>query len=323
MVAILIGKLVSLFFMMFCGVVLMKCRLLKIEDTKAFSRISLYLFMPFIILSAFEVKLTEEVKSGLLLCAVMAALIHLLFICCGALFQKLGKSSAIEQASIIYTNCGNIIIPIVSSVLGPEYVIYTSAYITVYSICVWTHGMSLFENTEVTADGHVVPKKNKPPFGERVKVIVKNPNIIAILFGAVILIFGIQLPGPIDSAVSDIGNMVAPCGMIVIGMVLGSMPMEKIFENSRIYIVTALRMLVLPAITLLLIKLFRVASFLPDGHNILLVTFLSAIAPTAATVNQIAILFDRDAEYSSYISILTTLVALATMPFFGYLYEMM
>ena len=33
-----------------------------------------------------------------------------------------------EQASLIYTNAGNLIIPLVTAVLGPEWVIYSSMF---------------------------------------------------------------------------------------------------------------------------------------------------------------------------------------------------
>lgn len=59
-------------------------------------------------------------------------------------FYNLDDRAAAEagpggKASLIYSNAGNLIIPIVTSVLGPEWVIYTSGFISVQVILIWTH----------------------------------------------------------------------------------------------------------------------------------------------------------------------------------------
>ena len=42
---------------------------------------------------------------------------------------------AVEKASMIYSNAGNLIIPIVTAVLGKEWVIYSSAFLSVQLFC--------------------------------------------------------------------------------------------------------------------------------------------------------------------------------------------
>lgn len=44
-----------------------------------------------------------------------------------------------EQASLIYTNSGNLIIPLVTAVLGPEWVIYCSMFQLVQQFPMWSH----------------------------------------------------------------------------------------------------------------------------------------------------------------------------------------
>lgn len=44
---------------------------------------------------------------------------------------------------MIYNNAGNLILPMVMAILGQEYVIYTSVYILVQNILMWTHGQKL------------------------------------------------------------------------------------------------------------------------------------------------------------------------------------
>ena len=46
--------------------------------------------------------------------------------------------NSIEKASIIYSNSGFLVIPLVASVLGQEWVFYTTAFIVVQTVLLWT-----------------------------------------------------------------------------------------------------------------------------------------------------------------------------------------
>ena len=54
--------------------------------------------------------------------------------------------------------------------------------------------------------------------------------------------------------------------------------------------------------------------FLPVSESIVLIPLLGALAPSASNINQVAILYNRDAPYASAINVLTTLSCIATIP---------
>ena len=211
-----------------------------------------------------------------------------------------------------YTNCGNFVLPIVASVLGEEYLLYVSAYITVYNLLVWTHGIHLFQ-------GKAEQTKEERSKENAFLKILFNPNILAILFGVFLFFTKISLPAPISLAISDLGKMIGPISMLITGIILGSMSFKKILSYRRIYMVTAFRLLFFPFIYLLLISvLSRIDGFL-DNHVLFLVTFLSAMAPAAANVSQFAILYGKEEEYASCINIFTTLCTIISVPILVYL----
>ena len=53
----------------------------------------------------------------------------------------------------------------------------------------------------------------------------------------------------------------------------------------------------------------------------MLIPLLSAIAPSASNINQVAILYNKDAQYASAINILTTLSCIVTIPVWVMVYE--
>ena len=322
----LVSKILSLLVLVGAGVVLVRTKLLKKEDSIALSKISVFLLSPCVIVSSFSMKVDGKAGQSLLLCFFYAILANFLFLFLGTLLRKPLHLSPVEEMSMEYTNCGNFVLPIVASVLGEEYLLYVSAYITVYNLLVWTHGIHLFQGK---AGQHKEEQCKENQSEEEQSIggqkqnaflkILLNPNILAILFGVFLFFTKISLPAPISLAISDLGKMIGPISMLITGIVLGSMPFKKIVSYRRIYMVTAFRLLFFPFIYLLLISvLSRIDGFL-DNPVLFLVTFLSAMAPAAANVSQFAILYGKEEEYASCINIFTTLCTIISMPILVYL----
>ena len=308
----LVSKILSLLALVGAGVVLVKTKLLKKEDSVALSKISVFLLSPCVIVSSFSMKVDGKAGQSLLLCFFYAILANFLFLFLGTLLRKPLHLSPVEEMSLEYTNCGNFVLPIVASVLGEEYLLYVSAYITVYNLLVWTHGIHLFQ-------GKAEQTKEERSKENAFLKILFNPNILAILFGVFLFFTKVSLPAPISFAISDLGKMIGPISMLITGIILGSMSFKKILSYRRIYMVTAFRLLFFPFIYLLLISvLSRIDGFL-DNPVLFLVTFLSAMAPAAANVSQFAILYGKEEEYASCINIFTTLCTIISVPILVYL----
>ncbi|MFR4632746.1 MAG: AEC family transporter [Blautia faecis] len=78
-------------------------------------------------------------KKGLLLACAAAVLVHVLFLILTTILKQVLQLDTIERATVIYSNAGILVIPLVQELLGQEYVIYSSAYIAVQLILIWTH----------------------------------------------------------------------------------------------------------------------------------------------------------------------------------------
>ena len=61
-----------------------------------------------------------------------------------------------------------------------------------------------------------------------------------------------HLPEDINSTLSAVGGMIGPASMIVTGMLFAGMDFKQIFASKRVYFVTFLRLIVVPAIALVL-----------------------------------------------------------------------
>ena len=139
----LIKKIAELFLILFATAALVKTGVFKADYSRVLSRISLYFVTPCVIFNSFQKELTPDVQQGLLITAGLAVAFQLVFFLVASVLRRVWKAPEVERASIVFTNAGNLIIPLVAYVLGQEWVIYVSSYILVFNVMFWTIGIRM------------------------------------------------------------------------------------------------------------------------------------------------------------------------------------
>lgn len=292
---------------MFMGYAVVKARLMKSSESKSVSVILVYLVIPCVIIKAFQVDYTPDVQKGLFLAIAAAVAVHILFLLITIPLKKIFQMDVIEQATSIYSNAGILVIPLVQELLGQDYVIYSSAYIAVQLILLWTQGKNMLCEEEKL----------------EWKKIFLNVNIISIIAGIVLFLFRIKLPAGVQDVLGMMNNMIGPLGMLLAGMAIAEVPLKSIFTKKRNYLSVALRLLLYPVLGLFLMKAIQIVVNLENSSQILLTVYLACVTPACASVTSMAQLYDKDAAYASSLYVLTTLLSIVTMPVMVYLYEMM
>lgn len=306
MTLLLTKQIAELFIMILLGFILVKSSLLTKHDSKVLSTIALYIVTPCVIINAFQVQYSQDVKNGIILSFLAAIIVHIIYIVIARLLGKVYTLNGVEKATIIYTNAGNLIIPLVQALLGKEWVVYTTGYILVSTIFIWTHGRML-----------ICEEK-----GFNVKELMKNVNVVACIMGILMFALKIQFPSLITETMDSISATIAPISMIVAGMLIAGMDVKDCLKNKRLYIITFLKMIVFPLFAVSLLKFTNLSSMVKNGDMILLISLLASIAPTAASVTQLAQIYDADSEYASAYYFITTLLCILTMPVFVWFYQL-
>lgn len=304
---LLMEEIVKLFVIMFMGYAVVKAGLMKSSESKSVSVILVYLVIPCVIIKAFQVDYTPDVQKGLFLAIAAAVAVHILFLLITIPLKKIFQMDVIEQATSIYSNAGILVIPLVQELLGQDYVIYSSAYIAVQLILLWTQGKNMLCEEEKL----------------EWKKIFLNVNIISIIAGIVLFLFRIKLPAGVQDVLGMMNNMIGPLGMLLAGMAIAEVPLKSIFTKKRNYLSVAFRLLLYPVLGLFLMKAIQIVVNLENSSQILLTVYLACVTPACASVTSMAQLYDKDAAYASSLYVLTTLLSIVTMPVMVYLYEMM
>ena len=303
---ILAKKILSLFIIMLLGIGLVKRNVITVEGSKSISLVMLYLMIPCSIINSFQVDYTDEIRDGLLLAFAASVILHVAMILLTWILERFIKLEAVEKASVIYSNAGNLIIPIVTSVLGPEWVIYSSGFISVQLFLLWSHGKMLLGGEK----------------GFDARKVFSNINMIAVFVGIIMFFTKLRLPAIVQDSVSSVASMLGPSAMLVTGILLSEVDWKKVLGYSGLWKTVFLRLIVYPMMGVLLLKGLGMPEMVENGETILLVTLLANMTPPASTVTQMSQIYGKNADYASAINVVCTLLCIVTMPLMVMLYQM-
>lgn len=291
-----LNQIIIMFVILVIGIVCYKFKIIDEAGNKLLSNVLLLLVSPFLILVSYQRDFSKDLLNGLLISFILAIVTHVvsIVIVYTVLRGKRIDDVVIERFSVIFSNCGFMGIPLVNGIFGSEGVFYITAYITVFNLFLWTFGV--FMMTKVK------------DWGSLLKAII-SPNIIAIIIGLVFFLLQIRVPDTIYQAMNYIGSMNTPLAMLIAGVAICSTDMRKILGKSKIYLVTLIKLMLLPIILLFLYSRF------PIDNIIITTAILAAACPTATTSIMFALRYDKNATYASEFFVVTTLLSAITIPF--------
>lgn len=304
---LLMLKIISMFLMVIIGYALVHLGALNEKDTRPLNTVCLYAVMPCCILNSFLVEVTPDKVKGLIITGVAALLINGFYILFSETAGKALGMDVTERAAIAYPNAGNLIIPLVMSVLGPEEVFYTCAFMVVQSTLLFTHGVLLLGGSSDNIN---------------LKKIILNPNVIASMSGIVVFLIGIKLPSPVKDLISSMGGMIGPISMVIIGMNLASINFKSVLTEKRNYLVAVMRLIIMPLIVIGLMSVSGITRSMPLAKDALFITMLASSGPVAATVVLLADQYADDGRHASALNVLTLMFCIVTIPLMSLVYQM-
>lgn len=304
---LLFQKILAMAIMMMMGFTLVKTKLLKSDDSKVVSAVNLYLVCPCMILMAFQLELSAERLKGLAVAFGAAIFLHLFFIVITKFIGDRLHLDVVERASLIYSNGGNLIIPLVGAILGSEYVFYSCAFLAVQTFLHWVHLIRMYQKGT--------------PF--QIKKVIFNPNVLAIFVGMVCFFAQFTFPTLVSDVLRPVGDMVGPTAMIMMGMLMADVDLKAVFTNKRYYALMFGRLIVYPMLMILVIYASQITRLMPGIKEVLLVTMLATSASVAVTVTQMANISGADARKASAINVMSIIFCIFTMPIMSAVYMWM
>lgn len=296
------GQIFTMFIIIMLSILCYKAGFVDDNGNKTLSNILMYLVNPCIIFESYQKEFDERLVRGLIISFGLAIAAHLIGILVAQLFIR-GKNTDIinERMAVIYSNCSFLAIPLVNRIYGLEGVFYLTAYITVFNVFIWTHGVIFMGGRESRS--------------EAVKALY-SPAIVSVLVGLVLYFAQIRLPGLILEPISSISKMNTPIAMIIAGICIAQTDIRKTLFKWRIYLVCFLKLLVVPCILILIVKPL-LGSGMVSG-----VSVIAAASPVATMCMIFAVRYDKDSRYASELFAVSTLLSMLTIPAVLFLLEL-
>ena len=297
----ILNQIAFLFGFIVIGYVLAKCHVLPENSAAVLSKLENSVFIPALVLKTFIENFTIERISEaweLLLISCIIALIAIPFaIFVSKLVTKDKYIQKIYTYGLAFSNFGFMGNAAVSSLFPDiffEYLIFTlPLWVLIY---IWGVPRLLIADSEKK---HTLKEILKP---------FANCMFIAMLAGMLIGLLNISLPQWIMSLISISGDCMSPIAMILTGVVISSISLKKTFTNIRIYIISIVRLVIIPMIFI------AIASFFSIPKTIYICALCSLAMPLGLNTIVIPSAHGKDTSIAAGMAIISHLLAIITIP---------
>lgn len=297
-------SLAMLFLLVLPGIFFRKKQWMTENQSQGVNSIIINLTWPCLVIDAMQMKYSVQIvkDSGYIFLVCMAVFV-LLFAFSFPLAKGLKMTKQRQYLTtfmLLFGNTGFIGIPVMKALYGGEAVFYVAIVELINDILIFTVGILLIQMS-VGADLHMQWRQ------------LLSPGMIGVLLGLFFFLAKITLPPVIGDAVKIMGNATTPLTMFMIGFQLGGISWKDLWKDRHIYAVAVVKLLAVPAITILLLCLWtREFSLL---EKVVVMSFAMPVGSVSAIFSKE---YQSDETFVVKAVMLSTVLCFLTIPFFAF-----
>ncbi len=281
-------QLLVMLLYMLCGYFMRKKQLITEEGSKAISGLLIYLVIPAVIFRSVYTERTPEKTTALIVSMGLAAMCLLVAIIISRIvFPK----RPVEEFGAEFSNAGFLGIPLISATMGTDSVFYAAGFVALLNILQWSYGQSRMGLKTSSW-----------------KSLLFSPLLMSLVLGLLLYFTQIPLPSVLTDCISATAACNSPLAMILLGVYLGQTDLSQIFVNKYIWAVSAVRLVLIPLVTM------GILTLIPVEPAIRLAVFLTAAAPVGSNVAMYAQRAGLNHESATAGVCLSTILAVISMP---------
>ncbi len=288
---LLLTQVIMMLLLSAVGYILFRTGKISREGSKAIGNILIFVSLPCVIINGFLKERTPEMLLGLLVSAVAAAAVLAVSMLISRLVFKKDGVAAFAGA---FSNPGFFGVPLIIASLSSGAVFYIAAFIAFLNLLQWTWGVSLIAGEA----GKITLKK-----------VITAPFIIAILIGLFFFLTQIPLPSLVKSAITTLAGVNTPLAMFTVGIYLAQADAAHMFFKPKLYLISAVRLLVIPLATVFLLLLVPASM-----ADLRLAVLIASACPVGSNIAVYAQLYDADYPYAVETVVVSTLLSVVTIP---------
>ena len=297
----------KIFIFLLLGFVLNKSKVINSTGERALSDILLKAVLPFMIINSSQHTYSSDAVTGMIECAAVAIGFYAVSLI--AMRLSLKKVSILEDEKrimvtcTVFANTGFVGFPLMEALYGSYGLLLAAVFNLCYNLFFYTYAVYLFSK--------------KPRFAllDMFKSAVSVASIVAI----VMFIIPWRMPGFIAETFKLIGDMTVPLSMMVMGSMLANVNVKKLLTDKKAYVVSALRLVILPSIVMgVVILLSNWINMMPETKSVLV---LMSALPCGSMNVIFAENYDVAPHFSARTVSLSMIFMLVTLLFWAWAVE--
>lgn len=292
------AQMVVLFIILMLGYVGGKTKILTPKDNKPLSTMVNCITNPCgVLYSALCVERAMENGEVLKLIGI-SIIMYFGLILVAQLLTKVMKVQPDQQGQyrfmMVFSNVGYMGIPVVRVVFGEEATIGVTVCIMVFYLFIYTYGVRQICNE---------PGQKGIDWSKAI-----CPMTVSALVAIIGYLAGFRVDGVLKDTLKTVSNITTPCAMIIIGCALSSVPLKSVFTNWRLYIVSLMKLLVIP------LAVYFLLNPILGGSVLLGVIVIIMAMPIATIITMLSAQYDKDQTLAASSVFITTLLSVVTIP---------
>lgn len=289
-----IGQLIILFGFILVGLLIGRLKLLPHDAAGTLSKMLTVFFM-----SALNFRTCaqnckiENVTQYITYIGISAAVVLVLFLLSKPLSKMLAKQDSeigIFSYALTVSNMGYMGYPMMEAMFGPEMLFKMMITGIPVNIYIYTLGMGMMATGKVSFRSLI------------------NPVFISTVLGIAFGLSGLALPAAADSFLESAANCMSPVAMLVSGLVMSRLPFGKLFGDVRAYLVSFLRLILLPAAIVAVLYLLGV------GAELLVIMLILYAMPIGMNTIVFPEAHGIDAVVGAKLVLVSNILCIVTIP---------
>ncbi len=283
------------------GFLFTKKKILKSQQVEGLSSVLVNFLWPAMVVDAMaQVQASRELVQQAGQAALWALVVIVLGAACAWIWLKVGKIGSVPGDILIFAaafaNTGLIGMPLIQLLLGEEMLFLASIVELVNDVLIFTVGIWLIQ----TGCGR--------PRQAALRGLL-SPGLAGVVIGFILFATGVTLPDFVAKALSMAADATAPMVLFLVGAQLGEGDLRALVRDGKAWVLTGLRLLLIPAVVLGLWHLC-VGELTAVGQTLLLLSAMPGGSCCALFTRQ----YGGDWGLATRCVMLSTLCAVVTVP---------
>lgn len=265
------------------------------ETDRKISRLLLSITLPSMILgSVCTGDALPEASVVLRVLGVSAVFYLVEFACALAVPPLLGGTpgqKGVWRYTLAFPNVAFIGYPVVTALFGQEALFYAMILVLPFNLMTFTLGPLMLTGAK--------------RFSLRQML---SPCVVVSIVALGLALTRLRPPALVGEALEFVGGVTVPLSLLFVGSLLAGMPFGRMLASPRMWILTAVRLLALPAV------LWGILRWMGTDSLVLGVAVTQMAMPAAVNGSLLCMEYGGDAECMAQVTFVTTLASIVTIP---------